>query len=260
MSILAPTGQSSTPPAGSPAPEGSAPGSGAGSQQQAPADWRASLPEDIRGHQALASYKDINALAKSHIHAQSMIGADKLVLPGKDATAEQRAEFYTKLGRPPAADGYEFKLPEGLSQDKLNMERLNGWRARFHEAGLTKAQGDSILSQFLSEEQGVAVAQAKSLEERLASDERVTKQKFGVKYDETINFVRLALNEFATPELYSAIESAGLGNNPAFVEAFAKIGQQLAGDGQPRGFGASNTTGGGVSSPEQAQAALAQIQ
>ena len=38
------------------------------------ADWRASLPEDIRGAKALESVKDVDSLAKQFLDAQSHIG------------------------------------------------------------------------------------------------------------------------------------------------------------------------------------------
>ena len=41
-------------------------------------DWRSSIPEEIRGHKSLDHINDVGALAKSYVHAQSMIGADKI--------------------------------------------------------------------------------------------------------------------------------------------------------------------------------------
>ena len=41
-------------------------------------DWRDSIPEEIRGHSSLAHINDIGALAKSYLHAQQMVGAEKV--------------------------------------------------------------------------------------------------------------------------------------------------------------------------------------
>jgi hypothetical protein len=41
-------------------------------------DWRTGLDESLRTDPSLADIKDISGLAKSYIHAQKMIGRDKL--------------------------------------------------------------------------------------------------------------------------------------------------------------------------------------
>ena len=48
--------------------------------------WKDSLPEEIRGHKSLETIKDVGSLAKGFVHAESMIGSDKIAVPGKWAT------------------------------------------------------------------------------------------------------------------------------------------------------------------------------
>ena len=45
-------------------------------------DWRSMIPEEIRDHKSLAHFTDVGARAKSLVNAQSMIGADKVAIPG----------------------------------------------------------------------------------------------------------------------------------------------------------------------------------
>ena len=40
-------------------------------------DWKASLPEDLRSHPSIENMPDVASLAKSMVHAQSMVGADR---------------------------------------------------------------------------------------------------------------------------------------------------------------------------------------
>ena len=58
----------------------------------------------------------MGALAKSYVNAQSMIGADKVAIPGKHATDEDWGEVYRRLGRPDTPEGYELvnEVPEGV--------------------------------------------------------------------------------------------------------------------------------------------------
>ena len=51
-------------------------------------NWKDSLPEELKAEKALESIQDIPGLAKSYIHAQKMIGSDKIPVPNKFATDE----------------------------------------------------------------------------------------------------------------------------------------------------------------------------
>ena len=85
-------------------------------QSVASDDWRSTIPEEIRGHKSLEHIQDVGALAKSYVNAQSMIGADKLAIPGKHATDDDWSDVYAKLGRPDSPDAYELnnQVPEGV--------------------------------------------------------------------------------------------------------------------------------------------------
>ena len=111
---------------------------------QASVDWKASIPEEIRGHKSLETIQDLPSLAKSYVNAQSMIGADKIALPGKSSTPEQWGEIYSKLGRPEAADKYELSnnLPEG---QELDPTLMGGFTNTAHAAGLSTKQAQSLL-------------------------------------------------------------------------------------------------------------------
>ena len=60
--------------------------------------WHDSLPEDVRDHPSLSTFTDTGALAKSYVHAQSMIGADKVAIPGKWADENDWNAGYDTLG------------------------------------------------------------------------------------------------------------------------------------------------------------------
>ena len=63
-------------------------------------NWKDTLPDDLKAEKALESIQDIPGLAKSYIHAQKMIGSDKIPVPNKYATDEDWQAVYNKLGRP----------------------------------------------------------------------------------------------------------------------------------------------------------------
>ena len=82
--------------------------------EAAPVAFINTLPEELQTEPSLRNFTDAAGLAKSYVHAQKMIGADKLPLPGKSATDEEWNNVYQKLGRPNAADQYDFQAVQGL--------------------------------------------------------------------------------------------------------------------------------------------------
>ena len=51
-------------------------------------DWRSMISEDLRGDTSLQHIGSIDAMAKSYINAQKMVGADKVAIPGSWGTDE----------------------------------------------------------------------------------------------------------------------------------------------------------------------------
>ena len=102
-------------------------------------NWRSMIPEEIRDHKSLATIQDVGSLAKGFVHAQSMIGADKIALPGKSSTADDWNAVYSKLGRPEDPSGYQINYtpPEGVQPDDGVVQWFMGVA---HEAGLNNTQ------------------------------------------------------------------------------------------------------------------------
>ena len=84
-------------------------------------DWRSALDEGLRSDPTLADIKDLNGLAKSYVHAQRMVGKDKLVIPGEGADPTEWDSFYEKLGRP--QDGKYNLDPKGIIPDDMPFQQ-----------------------------------------------------------------------------------------------------------------------------------------
>lgn len=227
--------------------------------QNPPTDWRAGLPEDMRGEKSLESIKGKDwaeagpTLVKGYINAQKLVGADKLVIPGKDATPEQIAEFRTKLGVPAKPEEYAITLPEGMTEDKLDKKLMDTWRGRLHAAGIPKTQAEAIIKDYLADNAAQMTESTKQAEKQQQDWELALKQKFGNNYDEQVNFAKHALAQLGDKSLAEMLDSTGFGSHPAVVEFFAKAGRAIS-DDKARGSG-----GGGVGKPNNAPAAQAAL-
>lgn len=215
------------------------------------------MPEDLRSEKVFESIKgkDITEafpiLAKNYVHAQKLVGAEKLVVPGPTATPEELSAFYTKLGRPAKPEEYVPKLPEGLTEDKLDKARLDTWRKEMHDAGIPKAAAERLLSKYLADEHGAYTAAQAAQTKALEQNELAIKQEFGAKFDEKVNHARWAVKEFGSDALLQMLDQTGLGSHPEVVKLFAKIGESVA-DDRARGTG-SRQMAGATLAPEAAQ-------
>lgn len=218
-------------------PKAGEPAAGSGdSGNQSPADWRTGLPEELRGDKSLESIKGKDwaeagpVLVKNYIHAQSLVGADKLIIPGKDAKPEVIAEFRRKLGVPEKAEEYGVKLPEGITEDKIDKKLLDVWKGRLHAQGIPKAQAESIITEYLSDNAALIKTQEEASVKQQETWASELLQKFGKDYDKQVNFARFALKELGSTELATMLEQSGLGSNPSVVEFFAKAGKAISDD------------------------------
>tara|TARA_Y100001954_G_C15769487_1_gene583604 strand:- start:241 stop:1080 length:840 start_codon:yes stop_codon:yes gene_type:complete len=194
---------------------------------QASVDWKASIPEDIRGHKSLETIQDVGSLAKSYVNAQSMIGADKIAIPGKSSTQDQWNEIYAKLGRPEAADKYELanNLPEGQELDPLLM---GGFTNTAHAAGLSTKQAQSLLDWY----NGVLTeTTAKNTADEQAQLEQKTnelKQHYGPAFEDRVNLAKAVSAQFTEGDesIFELKLSDGslLGNHPEFIKMAANMG------------------------------------
>tara|TARA_B100000519_G_C14205612_1_gene420164 strand:+ start:180 stop:1022 length:843 start_codon:yes stop_codon:yes gene_type:complete len=198
---------------------------------QAPSeDWKASLPEDIRDNQLIHNANSIESLAKTAIHAQSMIGADKLAIPGKWANDDDWNNVYTKLGKPEDAQGYKLELKEGTQVDK-DME--SWYRGLAHKAGLNDRQANTIFQEYMAKEAELKAANAPPSPEDVeiikGEAEIALKKEWGKAFDTRMNEAKGVLSEFAPKDFDQLLTKDGvpLGNDPVFIKTLANIGNYI---------------------------------
>jgi len=219
-------------------------------------DWRTSIPEEIRGHRSLEHINDVGALAKSYVHAQSMIGADKVVIPGKHATADEWSEVYAKLGRPQDPAGYEFSPPEGMEVD----QNVQDWfRQTAHEIGLTATQAKQMYDSYNNLYMQLNESSAVDVEQYRATTEATLRQEYGQAFEDRLNQGYGVVEQFGNPDLMEMQLADGtlLGDHPEFIKMVGEVGnfiQTKVGEDTLEGV---RTTGG--ITPDEAQQKLSEL-
>lgn len=189
------------------------------------------LPEELRGDPAFKDIKDLGGLAKSYVHAQRMVGMDKVAIPGKDAKPEDWRAFYSRLGAPEAPDKYEFPQYEPKTEGfTIDPEMQTQFAQQAHELGLSKAQAAKLFDWYAQSSDGIA-QQALENDMRFQQEAKTQLAKeWGNAYDQNVNFARAAAKEYGGEELINVLEETRLGDHPVILKALAKIGRALAED------------------------------
>jgi hypothetical protein len=217
--------------------------------------WRETLPADLRDNPSLRSINDIPSLAKSYVHAQSLVGADKVVIPKDNASQEEWSNFFSKVGRPGNANDYKLGRPENFPEQYFDADMNNHMMQVFHESGLSSKQAKLLHSKYMEYvntriNQNTQQAQQQS-EQAIAA----LKQQYGPDFNVRVAAAQRAIQRFGSQELISYLDKSGLGNNPELIKLFSNVGMSLT---ESRADGSGDSSFGGVS-PTQAQAELDQL-
>ncbi len=209
-------------------------------------DWRQRLPEEIRNEKCLDHMASVQALATSYVHAQKMVGANKVAVPGENATPEEWGKIYDALGRPQEASGYE--VPQGFQW--ASDEQRNGVLARFHAAGLSSRQAGEMLRLY-----GETMEQAAGvLEDMRRASESELRREWGLSYDQNIRTATRALRAIGIDK---ALAGNACLNDAGFIRAMAEYGRSLgetslAGTGGNSAAGAPSALDAILSNPKDA--------
>jgi hypothetical protein len=195
--------------------------------EPANSDWRDAISEDIRHDPSLHAIKDVSNLAKSYVHAQRMVGRDKIALPGESGTPEEWSDFDARSGRPTEAANYDLNasIPAGLESEN-DAGVLEGFKDAAHAAGLRNNQAQAVLDYYYNMSGGMMEERTQMLEQARTDSENELRREYGRAYDERMGFAKDALAQFGSDDLAEMELSDGskVGNNPHFAKMLANIG------------------------------------
>lgn len=106
------------------------------------------IPEKYIKEPWAKEVKSIEDLWEKMNGAQKLIGKDKIVLPGDNATTEELNTFYKRMGRPDNPEGYEFKSIDSLKDISRNVELDHSMKTIFHQEGVSKTTGERIVAKY----------------------------------------------------------------------------------------------------------------
>jgi len=187
------------------------------------------LEDSIKADPSLRPIADINNLAKSYVNAQKMIGADKIVVPGKHASEEDWQNVFRKLGNPDSLDEYD--LGVDVEGDGFDAQFFNQFKEQAHKLGVLPHQAkelyqwhEQLMNSSIEQQEQQALAQQ---EEGI----RELQQEWGEAFEGKIRLARAAIDQLGGDQLSEYLNETGLGNDPVMIQVFSKIGEMYKEDG-----------------------------
>tara|TARA_Y100000310_G_scaffold49931_1_gene46098 strand:- start:114 stop:965 length:852 start_codon:yes stop_codon:yes gene_type:complete len=197
--------------------------------EQIQTDWKAGLSDDLRADKSLENIKDISSLAKSYIHAQRLVGADKIPVPNKFATEKDWDAVYEKLGRPKTAEEYKYNLSE---DQKVDTEALKNFSSQAHKLGLLPTQAQGVVS-YYNEMIGKQLADAESVSTSQREKAMTElKTEWGQAYDQKLQKANTVVSSVFPKGIMSMNLEDGtkFGDHPEVIKAFAALGEKMGED------------------------------
>jgi hypothetical protein len=187
-------------------------------------DWKETLPEELKNDPTLQNYKDVESLAKTVVHQQKMMG-NRIPMPKND---EEKAELYTKLGRPDEPSKYKVEIPE-THQQYFRDESVSEFKNVAHKIGLNNEQINALMDFQISQVNYELDQQQNGLSVQKDEVESTLKQEWGFDYDKNIRSAQRALQVYGDEDIKQLMNTE-VGNNPAVIKLFARLGKEVTED------------------------------
>lgn len=187
-----------------------------------PLTWIDGADEVTVGYAQNKGWKNPLDVVTSYKNLESVVGADRagrtVVLPKADATPEELSAYYTKLGRPTEATGYNLPVPEGGSK-----EFATAAAAKFFELGIPQTAGQK-LTEWINETAAGHVTQTQAQQAAARSaDDVALRSEWGAAFDQNIAAARAAVTSLGVKSAEIDAMAAAIGHG-ATMRLFAQIG------------------------------------
>ena len=200
------------------------------------ADWRASLPEDLRANESLKPFETVADLAKAHLDTTSKLTDaetrlnDYIPKLPDDASDEDRNLYYQALGRPEKSDEYEFD-----QEDKNAKEWTGYWKQQFHSLGFTKDQAKRLSGLWNAQMQKMVEAHNAQVQNEVKTSEAKLKTELGDKYETSVELAKRLYQKHLGTEFDKNFAAGSPGNRFDTIRLLLKLAALTGEDRSPQG-------------------------
>jgi hypothetical protein len=198
--------------------------------------WRDKLPEDLRAVPSLTKLDSEEAMARSYINLEKMLGQDKVPIPRDEQDTEAWNRLYKAVGRPEKHSDYKYEapkdLPAGVTYDESKVEYV---KQVAHQNGFNQRQFDNAMKALYEDQVKSHAAWQAQQQNARAEGERALELTGQRKEIETL--AKATVQQYFDEAALAKLDQAGLGNDPIIIRALANIGKDLTGHQVLKGRG-----------------------
>ena len=199
------------------------------------------IPESFKEEKSLENFNNMEDFVKSYLHAQKLVGADKIPVPNKHATDEDWNEVFKRLGAPGNPEDYKYNLKD----QEMDTKQLSEFNQTAHRLGLLPKQAEGLIKFYNELNGNIASNQEEQAAEAQLATETELKKEYGPQFAKRLDRAkRLAVNSLGQDFLENTYLKDGsrLGDNLTVIKAFSDLADKLSEDPIIQGDGASYMT------------------
>ena len=199
------------------------------------------IPENFREEKSLENFNNMEDFVKSYLHAQKMVGADKIPVPNKHSTDEDWNEVFKRLGAPSSPDDYKYDFKD----QEMDSGQVQEFNKTAHKLGLLPKQAEGLIKFYNEMNGNIAANQEEQAAQAQLNVETELKKEFGPQFNKRLDQAkRLAVNSLGQDFLENTYLKDGsrLGDNLTVIKAFSNLADKLSEDPIIQGDGSSYMT------------------
>jgi len=199
------------------------------------------IPEGFKEEKALDNFNNMEDFVKSYLHAQKLVGADKIPVPNKHATEEDWNEVFKKLGAPESPEDYKYDLKD----QELDSQQVSEFNKAAHKLGLLPKQAEGLIKFYNEMNGNIASSQEETAAQAQLQTETELKAEYGPQFAKRLDQAKkLAVNSLGSDFLENTYLKDGsrLGDNIKVIKAFSDLADKLSEDEIIKGDGSDYMT------------------
>ncbi len=199
------------------------------------------IPEGFKEEKSLDNFNNMEDFVKSYLHAQKLVGADKIPVPNKHSTDEDWHEVFKRLGAPETPEDYKYNLKDV----ELDQNQVQEFNKEAHKLGLLPRQAESLIKFYNEMNSNNAASQEEAAAEAQLQTETELKKEFGPQFNKRLDQAKkLAVNSLGSEFLENTYLKDGsrLGDNIKVIKAFSELADKLSEDEIIKGDGSEYMT------------------
>ena len=199
------------------------------------------IPENFREEKSLENFNNMEDFVKSYLHAQKMVGADKIPVPNKHSTDEDWNEVFKRLGAPSDPNDYKYDFKD----QEMDSGQVQEFNKTAHKLGLLPKQAEGLIKFYNEMNGNIAANQEEAAAQAQLNVETELRKEFGPQFNKRLDQAkRLAVNSLGQDFLENTYLKDGsrLGDNLQVIKAFSDLADKLSEDPIIQGDGSSYMT------------------